>query len=158
MFLLWPVLRYSQCSNISELAEILHLIFDLVAAFKDVMATGEIALRANFLHLLSHLLLREGRRATSDKNASNKLAHLLDADNTSEDDTERIKDVAGIHSEKFQGNGADLCRILYGVYDDNDKETKEGICNDERKFCVLAFRNLLCISYKAKETAIEGMC
>lgn len=129
------------------------------------MVTGEITLlRTNFLHLLSHLLLREGKRTTLDKTTSHKLAHLLDAGNTSEDDAERMEDVASIHSErasqetpKFQGNGADLCRVLHGVYADDDKQMKDS-CNDERKFCVLTFRNLLCISYKAKETAIEGMC
>ena len=157
------ILLYSD--NISLLTAILHSdnFFYLEAAFKDVMATGETALRTHFLHLLSHLLLREGKRTTSDKNASHKLAHLLDADNTREDETERMKDVASIRSEtaseettSFQGNGVDLCRILHGVYADDDKQTKDNY-NDERKFCVLAFRNLLCISYKAKETAVEGM-
>lgn len=125
------------------------------------MLADETTIRTNFLHLLSHLLLREGKRTTSGKSGNQKLTRFLDTDDTHGRDTETVDDVTSLHNKKstleekleFKGNGADLCRILYVVYD-SDKQTKEGI--EERKFVVLALRNLLCISYTAKETAIEG--
>ena len=138
-------------------------LFYLLAAFKDVMLADATTIRTNFLHLLSHLLLREGKRTTSDKGTTLKLTQLLDTDNTQDRDTVRVDDITSIQDEKstseekleFSGNGADLCCILYGVYD-IDKHTKEGCSSEEGTFVVLALRHLLCISYKAKETAIEG--
>ena len=138
-------------------------LFHLVAAFKDVMLADETTIRTNFLHLLSHLLLREGKRTTSGTGTKLKLTQLLDTDNTQDRDTVRVDDITSIQDEKstsedkleFSGNGADLCCILYGVYD-IDKHTKEDCSIEERTFVVLALRHLLCISYKAKETAIEG--
>ena len=138
-------------------------IFYRLAAFKDVMLTDEATIRTNFLHLLSHLLLHEGHRSTSGKGANLKLTHLLDNDNTQNGDTEKIDSAVSIQVEKttsevkleFTGNGTDLGDILHEVYD-NDKPAKDGCSTEERKFVVLALRNLLCISYKAKYTVIEG--
>ena len=120
------------------------------------MLANEAIIRTNFLHLLSHLLLREGHRATAGKEASQKLAHLLDSDDTHGKDTEGIDSVTSLDEEKkleFTGNGTDLADILYGAY---DSDTKKGSCIDEKKFVVLALRNLLCVSYEAKDTVIEG--
>ena len=121
------------------------------------MLTDKTAIRTVFLHLLAHLLLREGKRMVSGNGPTLRLARLLDTDKTKEEGTEILHEATSIRNEesalKFEGE--ELYRVLDGVYD-NDKQTKEGSYMEERKFVVLALRNLLCISHKAKETAIKG--
>ena len=126
-------------------------------AFKDVMFSNDVKTRTNFLHLLSHLLLREGRRSTLGKESHNKLAQLLDTSSNLTSDEEKIVPVAqdSEKNPKLEGNGAELCDILQKAYDD-ENGSKDAGCLEERSFLVLAFRNLLCISFQAKDAAVEG--
>lgn len=132
-----------------------------VVAFQQVMLTDELKIRSSFLHLLSHLLFREGKRVVSGNDADLKLTRLLDSDKTQDGGAERADDVTAVPSENSEEknecvvDGAELCRLLLGAYNNGDKQAKEGI--EERKLVVLALRHLLCVSYKAKETAIEGV-
>lgn len=118
-------------------------------------------IRTHFLHLLSHLLLREGRRAVSRKGGKHNLTCLLDGDSKPANDTDETN-LDGDESKseeklEIKANGAELCTILYAQYV-NDTQGKQDRCVEERKFAVLALQNLLCISYKAKQNAIEGSC
>ena len=127
-------------------------------------------LRASFLHLLSHLLLREGKRVTSTVHPSGRtagqgLASILDRkENDSEatmngyitagsDEAKTTDDELNIH---FKGNGSELCAVLLRAHDKNlQDKTEQHI--EEKTFVESALKSLFCVSQGAKETAVRGM-
>lgn len=123
----------------------------LLVAFNDVMLCDTIVVGEQFLRLLSYLFLREGKRILSKSKITHKLTNLLERESSRTNNDNDLQT-----GDEFQGNGTDLAVILHKLYENSKVPNKEAFFT-RRKLVSESLRHLLCVSFKAKETAIKGM-
>ena len=136
------------------------------------MHTDEAHLRTSFLHLLVHLLLREGKRVMAGRKANQRLADILDKNHEKREENTRKVIQNGVNTgtpqedrkmtaendkrDEFSGNGSELCSILLLAYDESNLQDKPLHNHDERNYVLSALKNLFCVSRAAKATAVKG--